>query len=153
MNKIKNSYEDGVCPDCGEEIPDDVVDGQECENCDHVFNEFVPVLKVWLDDERPMPDGFDVHVKTAEEAIQLISEGKVSEISLDHDLGTELTGYEVAKEIEKLAFENKIPQIQWRVHSQNCVGVKNIELALKNADKYWGERNLSWYDSEDYVVR
>lgn len=34
---IKNSYEDGVCPDCGEFIPDDVVDGQNCQHCPHVF--------------------------------------------------------------------------------------------------------------------
>ena len=37
MNKVKDSYEDGVCPDCSEDIPDDCVDGQECSNCGHVF--------------------------------------------------------------------------------------------------------------------
>ncbi len=36
-DKVKNSYEDGVCPDCSEDIPDDCVDGQECSNCGHVF--------------------------------------------------------------------------------------------------------------------
>ena len=39
MNTIKNSYPNGQCPDCGEEIPDDVVDEQSCENCGHVFFE------------------------------------------------------------------------------------------------------------------
>ena len=34
---VKSCYEDGVCPDCGEDIPDDAVEGQECENCGHVF--------------------------------------------------------------------------------------------------------------------
>jgi len=34
---VKNAYEDGVCPDCGEPIPDDAVDGVNCANCGHVF--------------------------------------------------------------------------------------------------------------------
>jgi uncharacterized Zn finger protein len=37
MNPIKESYPNGECPDCGEEIPDDVVAGDECKNCGHVF--------------------------------------------------------------------------------------------------------------------
>lgn len=42
MNAIKESYENGKCPDCGENIPDDVVDGQECLHCGHVFCETRP---------------------------------------------------------------------------------------------------------------
>ncbi len=34
---ISECYPDGVCPDCGEEIPDDCTEGQECNNCGHVF--------------------------------------------------------------------------------------------------------------------
>lgn len=30
-------YDGGVCPDCGEEIPPQAVDGSECSNCEHVF--------------------------------------------------------------------------------------------------------------------
>lgn len=37
MNAIKESYPDGICPDCGETIPDNVQDGEQCANCDHVF--------------------------------------------------------------------------------------------------------------------
>jgi hypothetical protein len=36
-NPIVDSYEDGVCPDCGEPIPQDVEEGSECVNCGHVF--------------------------------------------------------------------------------------------------------------------
>jgi hypothetical protein len=36
--KIKDEYEDGVCPDCQQEIPDDVVEGEACSNCEHVFS-------------------------------------------------------------------------------------------------------------------
>ena len=37
---IRNAYADQACPDCAEEIPLDVVDGQECKNCGHVFQDF-----------------------------------------------------------------------------------------------------------------
>ena len=37
MNKVKDSYEDGICPDCNENIPDNVVEGDSCKNCGHVF--------------------------------------------------------------------------------------------------------------------
>lgn len=36
-NVIKDNYPGGVCPDCGELIPDDCLVGQACENCGHVF--------------------------------------------------------------------------------------------------------------------
>lgn len=34
---VKDAYENGVCPDCGEEIPDEAVQGQACSNCGHAF--------------------------------------------------------------------------------------------------------------------
>ena len=33
----KDQYEGGVCPDCGEEIRPTAVQGDECDNCGHVF--------------------------------------------------------------------------------------------------------------------
>ena len=36
---VKDDYEGGVCPDCGEPIPDDAWYGGNCENCGHVWNE------------------------------------------------------------------------------------------------------------------
>jgi hypothetical protein len=50
-----------------------------------------------------MPDGFDIHIKTADEAITLLQTGKATLISLDHDLGQEKTGYDVAKWMEENA--------------------------------------------------
>jgi hypothetical protein len=35
---IKDSYPDGKCPDCGESIPDNIVGGDKCSNCGHVFH-------------------------------------------------------------------------------------------------------------------
>jgi len=36
-NSVKESYEGGLCPDCGADIPNEVEDGDACENCGHVF--------------------------------------------------------------------------------------------------------------------
>ena len=45
MNLVKSSYENGVCPDCHEKIPNNVVAGDCCTNCDHVFwQKSIPVV-------------------------------------------------------------------------------------------------------------
>jgi hypothetical protein len=94
---------------------------------------------VYLDDLRPTPSQYDVHARTAAEAIALLRTGKVQFISLDHDLGEAKngTGYDVAKEIEEAAYHGRIPPLFWGIHSANPVGRKNMQTALKNADKYW----------------
>lgn len=96
-------------------------------------------VSVWLDDERPMPDGFSFHARTAEEAIGAIRGGGVSVVSLDHDLGEGScgTGYDVAKFIEEGAFLGTVPPMDVRVHSANPVGARNIRMCIENAGKYW----------------
>ena len=37
MNPIKESYSDGECPDCSNDIPTNVADGESCLNYGHVF--------------------------------------------------------------------------------------------------------------------
>lgn len=107
-------------------------------------------MKLFLDDEREPtkyecgsdndPAGFTV-VRTAEEAIELIRQNVVTFICFDHDLGTELTGYDVAKEIERLAAEGKIGPIDYRIHSGNTVGGRNIDKAMKSAWRCWHEED------------
>ena len=99
-------------------------------------------VRMWLDDERPMPAGFDLHVRTAKEAIEAIKSGRVSEISLDHDLGGEEngTGYEVAKFIEEAAFQGALAPMRLVVHSANPVGANNIRRCIDNANRFWGAR-------------
>ena len=100
-------------------------------------------MRVFLDDKRPMPADFNIHVKTAQEAIALLKTGNVIHISLDHDLGPldECgSGYQVATYIEAHAYAGDLPWLTWATHSQNPVGVSNMQQALKNADRYW-ERN------------
>lgn len=95
-------------------------------------------LKVYLDDVRNTPQGFDTRVYTAWEAIDLLNSGNVDLISLDHDLGANEkkvgNGYNVACHIEKMAYEGKkIPQVL--LHSANPVGVKAMRLAIMSAIK------------------
>lgn len=94
-------------------------------------------MLIWLDDERPIREGFDHHVRTAEEAISLIQQGLVAGISLDHDLGEGLTGYHVACEIERLAYEGRLPRpFTVGVHSANPVGRSRIYQALQGAARF-----------------
>ena len=96
-------------------------------------------FKVWLDDERPMPSDFHMHVKTATEAIAVLESMPVSVISLDHDLGegSAGTGYEVATYIEQSAYNGTIDPIEVRIHSANPVGRQNMAAAIANAQRYW----------------
>ena len=106
-------------------------------------------LKLWLDDERNPQEPFiqkefgshgdEIWVKTANEAIELLKQGNVESISLDHDLGHPIngTGQDVANFIEEQAFSDKIPKLSWRIHSMNIVGKENMEKSLKKADKFW----------------
>lgn len=98
-------------------------------------------MKVFLDDVRIMPDGYDIHVKTAKEAINLLRKGDVTLISLDHDLGPEEagTGYDVASFLEEAAYRKAVPPLHWQIHSANPVGIQNMRKALQNADRYWGK--------------
>ncbi len=96
-------------------------------------------MKLWLDDIRLPPEGW-VWVKTSRDAITYLATGKVTEISLDHDLGDEdyhNTGYTVASFIEKAAFDHQIPHLDWNIHSANPVGRSKMEAALRHADRYW----------------
>lgn len=98
----------------------------------------VKKLKLWLDDVRPMPPDFDVHVTRGEIAIELIKFGIIKEISFDHDLGENCySGYDVAKYIEEGAWCCAIDRIKWSVHSDNPVGIQNITAAMLNAESYW----------------
>jgi hypothetical protein len=103
-------------------------------------------IKLFLDDDTEAPvrqelfKGYDVWVTTPEEAIEYLSRGNVSHVSLDHDLGLEpesRNGYMVAKWIEEAAYNSEIPPLKWRVHSFNPKGKSNMITALQNADKFW----------------
>jgi methylmalonyl-CoA mutase N-terminal domain/subunit len=94
-------------------------------------------VRLYLDDLRDPPASFDAVARTAEEALALLKTGRVVFLSLDHDLGTEATGYTVARWIEQQAHAGTLARLGWAVHSANPVGRANIEAALRNADNFW----------------
>jgi len=96
-------------------------------------------MKIWLDDIRKPPDESWTWVSTAEKAWALILKEEIESISFDHDLGDgKLTGYDLAKTIEEYSYIGGIEKkISWNVHSANPVGRKNIEQAMKSAERFW----------------
>jgi len=92
-------------------------------------------MKIYLDDIRPIPDGF-VGCRTANEAIHMIKTCDVTYISFDHDLGEDKTGYDVACVIERLVVSGKIKMPGWNIHSANPVGAQRIKMALESAERF-----------------
>ncbi len=78
-------------------------------------------IKVYLDDERATPAGW-TRVRWPDEAIALLKTGRVSDISLDHDLGDDErgTGYDVVLWIEEAVFTQGFVPPRMHVHSANA---------------------------------
>lgn len=96
-------------------------------------------IRLWVDDIRPTPPEYNVTVNNAVDAIKHLNTGNVVEISLDHDLGDDNIGTQImiAKFIEMKAYDGSLPRLIWHIHSDNAAGRRYMEMALKNADKYW----------------
>ena len=95
-------------------------------------------MNLWIDDVRPMPDGFDYHAKTAQEAIHLLTTFACADlISFDHDLGEPEcgTGYDVAVWIEHKAYIGVCKFKNYLIHSANPIGRKRIDDAMRSAEK------------------
>ena len=104
-------------------------------------------IKVFLDDDFEakkrieLSQGYDKWVSTPEEVIELLRQGIVSHISLDHDLGLEpdppRNGRMVTKWIEEEAFYGRIRRVEWRLHTANSIGYKQMSSDMENAEKFW----------------
>jgi hypothetical protein len=95
-----------------------------------IFNE---AMRLWVDDERPAPDGW-YWATTAPHAIWVLQYLEPDEVSLDHDLGDDGqgTGYDVAKWLEEQAWTNPdfCPPLRATCHSANPTGRERINAAL-----------------------
>lgn len=93
-------------------------------------------MKVWLDDLRPAPDGW-LRVKTVNHAINLLQTNKVTEISLDHDLGyaDKKTGYDVMLWIEEQVIKNNFTAPKIRIHTANSSAREKMKLARQSIEK------------------
>lgn len=99
-------------------------------------------MRIWLDDERAVPEGENWHlVKTAEAAIDLLEEHKhtnlVEVISLDHDLGTIATGYDVLAWIERrVSWDNNYVVPIMLIHTSNIPGGKRMLAAISSINRF-----------------
>lgn len=103
-------------------------------------------MKLYLDDLRTPVDESFVIVRSFDEAVRFVQTNGVPEfISFDHDLGTDKngwllpTGYDFAKWLVNSDLDGTIKlqeSFSFKVHSQNPVGVKNIEALLNNYLKH-----------------
>ena len=88
-------------------------------------------MKVFLDDERPTPDGWE-RVYWPDEAIRLLTSVAVEEISLDHDLGddTRGTGYDVILWIEEAVALRGFWPPKITVHSANSSAASKMRAGV-----------------------
>jgi hypothetical protein len=100
-------------------------------------------MKIFLDDDPRRDNWVDetwTITRTAEECLGLLYLNPgVEELSLDHDLGTEFTGYTVVKTLETMAGIGVLPMEclpkKITIHSANPVGRKNIQAAIDSIER------------------
>ena len=98
-------------------------------------------MKLYLDDEREAPEGW-VRVRWPEEAIELLKTGKVTDLSLDHDLGDDErgTGYDVVLWIEEAVATGGFVPPRMVVHSANAPARAKMEAGLERIRLFVAQR-------------
>lgn len=116
-------------------ISEQLADLKSCrtlEPADHASGGADQTVKVFLDDERTTPTGW-IRGHWPDEAIALLETGKVSEISLDHDLGDDErgTGYHVVLWIEEAVVSRGFIPPKMYVHSANSSARQKMEMGIQ----------------------
>lgn len=93
-------------------------------------------MKIWLDDQRPMPDDFDTYCRTVEQAIELLKTNQVTEISLDYDLGI---GYGLGDEVARWIADNArtLKPLEMDCHSSNPDARRSMRESFRKAQSIW----------------
>lgn len=93
-------------------------------------------MKIFLDDLREPPIGW-IRVEWPEEVVQHLETGKVTDLSLDHDLGDDEcgTGYDVLLWIEQQVALNKFKPPRIAVHSANSSARIKMALAISKIEQ------------------
>jgi len=84
-------------------------------------------MKLWVDDLREPPDGSWLIARSSRAAIEALRSGWFDQLSLDHDLGGDDTGYVVALWLEE---HPHLAPAMMRCHSANPVGHDRIQAAF-----------------------
>jgi len=99
-------------------------------------------MRVFLDDERPTPEGW-VRVYWPAEAIAFLERGTVEEISLDHDLGNDEkgTGYDVVLWIEEAVALRGFKPPRIIVHSANSSARVKMLSGIHSIERLAAEKS------------
>lgn len=95
-------------------------------------------MRLWLDDERPLPNNFNKVAHSVNEAIALIehcekNNEQIELISLDHDLGVfACDGGDGIKLLDWLVERQTLYPVEF--HTANPVGMSNM---LKIYERHW----------------
>ena len=92
-------------------------------------------MNLWVDDMRDAPDATWWIARNYADAIRLLQTKQVSVISLDHDLGEERSGYDVACWIEDAFLLHRVPPPEIRIHTANPVGRARIQLVVGSIER------------------
>jgi len=106
------------------------------------------MIKVWLDDVRPAPEGW-VACRWPEEVIEFLKTENVEVVSLDHDLSDpfvtgqgycssvkERTGYDVLVWIEEQVITNNFKPPEIRIHTANSSAREKMVAALTSIKRH-----------------
>lgn len=91
------------------------------------------MIKLYLDDERPCPDGFML-ARNLAEFKKIVLSFEPEFISFDHDLGGDEIGLDAIKWL--ISIDYPLPENGWRIHSANPVGRDNMQSLLLNWFKH-----------------
>lgn len=106
-------------------------------------------MKVFLDDERPTPEGW-TGVRWPDEAIELLRSEDVEAVSLDHDLGDDErgTGYDVLLWIEEAVVTRGFDPPAMSVHSANSSARARMMAAISAIYRLHARLNPSHGEEE-----
>jgi len=109
-------------------------------------------IKLWLDDERPAPQGW-VRVYRADDVVRILSLYPVEAVSLDHDLGEGmLEGYHVMQYLENEAYAGRCIPKEIRIHTNNPPARQRMEAALAQIE-HFQERNAKVFTNTFHINR
>jgi len=99
-------------------------------------------MKVYLDDERSPPEGWTL-VRWPEDVIKLLESQRITELSLDHDLGNDRrgTGYDVILWIEKAVATSDFQPPLIKVHSANTSARQKMEAGIISINRFLRQRD------------
>lgn len=104
-------------------------------------------LSIYLDDVRPVPEGFTFYASTVERCKYLMQKFNIEFISFDHDLGMDQhgrkrTAMEIVDWIDERVYRGVMKPPRFTIHSANPVGRRNIERAMNRiTERYYESKS------------